>query len=237
MSPFFHADWSRYYAAVAIQPPRHTLIRTLTLFDREQRQSARSFSPTQSRAETPGRNRAADLGCGTGRDTLLLLERGWHVLAIDAEIQAITALQEQIRDRDNPQLADQLSTQCCAFEAIQWPPSLQLVNASFSLPFCPPDRFGAVWQAIRQTLQAGGWFCGQFFGDRDEWSAYTDVTNVSRSDLMALFQGATIVELEEEEYDGQTATGSPKHWHIFHVILQFPMPRLPSARDCPELNG
>lgn len=231
MSPFFNADWSRYYAAVAIQPPRHTLIRTLTLFDREQRQSSRSPAPAPALGDTPRRNQAADLGCGTGRDTLLLLERGWDVLAIDAEVQAITALHDRVKDCGKPQFADQLSTQCCAFEAIQWPTSLQLVNASFSLPFCAPDRFTVVWQAIRQTLQVGGWFCGQFFGDRDEWSVYTDVTSVSRSDLLVLLQGATIVELEEEEYDGQTATGTPKHWHIFHVIIQFPNPTslIPSA--------
>lgn len=222
MSSLFNADWSSYYAAVAMQPPRHTLIRTLTLFDRDQRLHARSLNGPG--ATSPVMRRAIDLGCGNGRDTVLLLERGWRVLAIDAEVQAITALNDRAKDRahGNPDFDRYLTTQCCAFEDICWPTSLQLVNASFSLPFCAPDRFPIVWQAIRRSLQAGGWFCGQFFGDRDEWSVYDDVMDVSRSDLMALLRGATIVELEEEEYDGQTATGTPKHWHIFHVIVQFP---------------
>lgn len=230
MSPSFHADWPSYYAAVSIQPPRHTLIRTLTLCDREQRLDVQARSqhesrePRKSEATPATVLRAADLGCGNGRDTILLLERGWQVLAIDAELQAITTLRDRVqkRARHTPNLGQHLTTQSCSFADIDWPASLQLINASFSLPFCPPDRFLGVWQAIRQVLQAGGWFCGQFFGDRDEWSVYDNVTSVSRSELLVLLQGAKIIELEEEEYDGQTATGTPKHWHIFHVIVQFP---------------
>jgi tellurite methyltransferase len=222
MSPSFHADWPSYYAAVSIQPPRHTLIRTLTLFDREQRHESRE--PRQSEATSTTVLRAADLGCGNGRDTILLLERGWQVLAIDAELQAMMTLRDRVQDHacHTPKFGQHLTTQSCAFADIDWPASLQLINASFSLPFCPPDRFLGVWQAIRRVLQTGGWFCGQLFGDRDEWSVYDNVTSVSRSELLVLLQGAKILELEEEEYDGQTATGTPKHWHIFHIIVQFP---------------
>lgn len=206
-------DWANYYTAIATQPPRHTLVRTLTHLDR----LARSHPPSSS---TP--QHALDLGSGSGRDTLLLLERGWHVHAIDAEAQAIAILHQRVTDRArrDSSFGQHLSTQTCRFEQIQWPPALQLVNASFSLPFCPPDHFPKVWQALRRSLQPNGWFCGQFFGDRDEWSTYANVVSLSRTALLRLFDGATIVELEEAEYDGQTATGTPKHWHIFHVIAQ-----------------
>jgi trans-aconitate methyltransferase len=47
-------------------------------------------------AEGKGRDFfAVDLGCGAGRDTAELLRRGWRVLAIDAEAEAIRRLLER----------------------------------------------------------------------------------------------------------------------------------------------
>ena len=217
----FEFDWASYYAAVAMQSPRHTLVRTLARLDRVSR--SRAIASPKAEITPPVLRQAMDLGCGSGRDTLLLLERGWRVLAIDSEAQAIATLKERVDDlaRRDATFGEHLAVCICTFEQIPWPTSLQLVNASFSLPFCQPDRFAEVWQALRRSLQPDGWFCGQFFGDRDEWSVYANVVSLARPELMELFAGATIVELEEEEYDGQTATGTPKHWHIFHVIAQF----------------
>ena len=63
--------WSRYYAAAG-QDPRETLLAALERFDAEGRAGL-----------------AVDLGCGTGRDTFELLRRGWRVLAIDAQSEAL----------------------------------------------------------------------------------------------------------------------------------------------------
>ncbi|HKA27105.1 MAG TPA: class I SAM-dependent methyltransferase, partial [Gaiellaceae bacterium] len=70
--------WGRYYDAAKGGAPRETLLFALDLFERE---------------GGGGKERlAVDLGCGEGRDTVELLRRGWRVLAIDAEREAIERL-------------------------------------------------------------------------------------------------------------------------------------------------
>jgi SAM-dependent methyltransferase len=66
--------WSRFYAAAGTDP-RETLLDALDRFEAEKR--------------APGT--AVDLGCGTGRDTLELLRRGWRVVAIDSQPEAIVS--------------------------------------------------------------------------------------------------------------------------------------------------
>ena len=62
-----------------------------------------------------------------------------------------------------------LVTRLARFEDATWP-ACDLVNASFSLPFGAPYRFEEVWRRIVDSLRPGGRFCGQLFGDRDEWA-------------------------------------------------------------------
>ena len=140
--------WTDYYAATADRPPRRTLIDALARF-------APSATPRF----------AVDLGCGDGRDTIELLLRGWSVLAIDAEGAAIERLQSRA---DLPKEA-RFSCLCQRFEEATWPVA-DLVNASFSLPLCPPDRFPELWHRVVASLRRGGRFSGQLYGDRDEWA-------------------------------------------------------------------
>ncbi|MFQ3618994.1 MAG: class I SAM-dependent methyltransferase, partial [Cyanobacteriota bacterium] len=85
--PMGHADnphtWSDYYDLMQGRPPRETLLRSLSLFDAE--------------AGAAGSEHfagfAVDIGCGEGRDTAELVRRGWRVLAIDGEPEAIARLQ------------------------------------------------------------------------------------------------------------------------------------------------
>src|SRR5580700_6876233 len=114
--------WGDYYSATADRPPRHTLLDALA-----------RFPPLASPRF------AVDLGCGDGRDTIELLRRGWRVLAIDAEPAAIARLQAR---PDLPPGAT-LATRCARFEDATWP-AVDLVNASFALPLCPPERFPEV---------------------------------------------------------------------------------------------
>ena len=154
-----------------------------------------------------------DLGCGQGRDTFAMLERGWRVLAIDAEAGAI----ERLRGRagDEPRL----ETRVASFADAEWPPA-DLVNAGYALPFCPPAHFDALWERIVTSIRPGGRFSGQLFGDRDEWAGDPELTCQTREQALALLDGFELERFEEEDADGKTALDEPKHWHVFHVIAR-----------------
>jgi tellurite methyltransferase len=186
-------DWGAFYDAVSERPPHETVIGALDRFDH------------------PGF--AVDLGCGQGRDTMEMLRRGWRVLAIDGEADAIARLQERASG------IPALETQVAAFEDATWPDA-DLVNAGFSLPFCSPGTFDGVWERIVASLRPGGRFSGQFFGDRDEWAGRRDLTFHTRQEALGLLEGLELEQFDEEDADGRTALGEPKHWHIFHVIAR-----------------
>ena len=186
------AGWGRYYEAAG-DDPRPTLLVALERF------SAPGF--------------AVDLGCGTGRDTFELLRRGWRVLAIDAERDAIERLLERAPN------TSRLATDVARFDAATWG-TADLVNASFALPFCPPDRFGALWGRIAASLRAGGRFSGQLFGEHDEWSSNPELTFHSRTQVERLLEPFDVERCDEEDEDGWTAIGDRKHWHVFHVVAR-----------------
>jgi tellurite methyltransferase len=181
--------------------PRETLLFALDLFESE-----------------PGGERfAVDLGCGEGRDTAELLRRGWRVLAIDAEREAI----ERLRARPDldPDAAARLESRLISFEESDWR-GADLVNSSFALPFCPPDRFPALWERIASSLRRGGRFSGQLFGERDGWAEDPGLSFHRRADLEDLLQAVQLERLDEIEEDGKTALGEPKHWHVFHIVAR-----------------
>jgi hypothetical protein len=39
------------------------------------------------------------------------------------------------------------------------------------------------------------------------------------------------LRIQEEDEDGQTASGTPKHWHVFHIIAQRSDGRLERAAE------
>src|SRR5438067_1871351 len=117
-------DWTRYYDAAGLDP-RETLVDALARFDE------------------PGD--AVDLGCGTGRDTFELLRRGWHVLAIDAQEEALRRVRAAVDGYER------LETRVATFEDATLS-SCDLVNASFALPLCPPQRFDEFWRRIGDAL-------------------------------------------------------------------------------------
>ncbi len=186
--------WSDYYAANEGRAPRDQLLEVLGRF-----------------AE-PGN--AVDLGCGAGIDTLAMLDRGWRVLAVDAEAEAIDRVRHRAGERPG------LETRIWPMEEVELP-SADLVWASYSLFFCDPARFADVWARIRAAVRPGGRFAGELLGERDTWASRDDGTSMTRTQAEALFEGWTVERFEEEENDGEACSG-PKHWHLFHVIALAP---------------
>ena len=194
-TPTQKRDWKTYYDAVANRPPRKTTLTALAAFKK------------------PGK--AIDLGCGDGRDTVEILRQNWAVLAIDRELDAITRLLAR------PNLNTlQLTTQIVSFEELQLPESVNLINASFCLPFCSPEAFPSLWNKIFNSLVPGGIFCGHLFGDRDSWSGNELINTFTRSQVETLLKPYKIELLEEEEHPGKTPLGEDRDWHIFHIVAR-----------------
>ena len=159
---------------------------------------------------------ALDLGCGAGRDSLHLLARGWHVTALDRDAQALSTLALLCPDDARARL--QLLQR--SFEDADPLPAAHLINASFALPFCSPGRFADFWRGISNALTAEGLFVGHFFGERDAWAGQRLLTFHDRTALLQLFDSWETLHFEEHEWDGKTAVGQRKHWHLFEVIAR-----------------
>lgn len=188
-------DWYSYYNAVANRPPRKTTLTALGSF--------------------PQSGMAIDLGCGDGRDTVPMLNQNWQVLAIDREREAINRLLS--RTDCEKQL---LTTKIASFEDLQLPSDIDLINASFCLPFCSSHAFPQLWQKITASLKVDGRFAGHFFGDRDSWCARAYMNCLTKQQVKNLFTNYEIELWEEEEHFGKTPLEEDRYWHIFHVVAR-----------------
>jgi trans-aconitate methyltransferase len=183
-----------YYNKIQGREPRQLLLDVLEKF------------PAQ------GSLHAIDLGCGDGTEAAALLARGWNVLAVDGEASAIKRLMEKVSKEGQVRL----QTQVAKFEEVTLPPA-DLIHASFSIPFCHPDHFSALWNKISNALKPGGRFAGQFFGVRDSWANETDMTFHTEEQVRAMLKKFETEYFHEQDEDGEAASG-PKHWHVFTVI-------------------
>jgi SAM-dependent methyltransferase len=186
--------WGSYYEKLRDRPPRRTVIAALDAFG--------------ERADAL----AVDLGCGDGRDVVEILRRGWNVVAVDNEPEALRRLAERGLDGITPIVA--------RFEDVPLPLGVELVNSSFAMPLCEPERFHEMWARIVEALPSGGRFSGQWYGQRDSWAGRQGITFLSREEAQALLAGFDVEMFEEEEADSTTPRGKPKHWHIFHIVAR-----------------
>ena len=211
--------WAEFYKATEGRTePRPTLKRALELFEADGVGAKGHLPEVAGRGSGGGERTAVDLGCGAGADTLALLSRGWRVVAVDAEPEAIERVRRRASEAD-PAYPERLETVVARFEEAVWP-AVDLVNASYALPFCAPEHFPAVWEKIVASLKPGGRVAGQLFGERDEWATIPGRTHHTRRAAEALLDGLEVEHFEEEEADRPTAVGNQKHWHVFHVVAR-----------------
>jgi len=192
-------DWPGYFGAVLGKEARETLVAALDSFAQDG--FAAGF--------------AIDLAAGEGRDTLELLKRGWRVMATDGHPDAFSHLWPRVPEAWKPRL----TTIEVSFMETQVP-QCDLVNASFSLPFCEPRHFPELWSRIVAAIRPGGRFAGQFFGKRDSWASIPNRTHHSRDEVLKLLEGFEIEMLREEERDDPPDVRNPKHWQLFHVVAK-----------------
>jgi SAM-dependent methyltransferase len=191
-------DWTDYYDEYEGREPREFLLSVLDTFDR------------------PGD--AVDLGCGTGIETLAMLERGWSVFATDRQEEAM----RRTRARVSAELEPRLRTLVSPMEQVEFPPA-DLVSASFSLFFCDPNRFDDVWSRLTSAIRPGGRFAGELLGDRDTWARQLEdeTSSFTIDRARALFDCFAIERFDEEEKQDDDED-DPKWWHVFHVVARKP---------------
>jgi SAM-dependent methyltransferase len=192
------AGWAAYYEKLRDRPPRKTILAALDRFD-----------------PLPADPLAIDLGCGDGRDVVEILRRGWKIVAIDAEAEAL----RQLANR-NLSDADRITPITARLEEIPLPVGVQLVNSSFAMPLCEPEKFHALWERIVEGLPSGGRFSGQWYGVRDSWNERPGITFLEREAAQGMLGAFDIEMFDEEEADSVTPRGNPKHWHIFHIVAR-----------------
>jgi SAM-dependent methyltransferase len=187
--------WGSYYDKLRDRPPRRTLIAALDAFG--ERDDAL----------------AIDLGCGDGRDVIEILRRGWRVVAVDSEPEALRRLMER-------GLPGSITPIQSRIEDVPMPIGVELVNSSFAMPLCEPERFHELWARIVEALPSGGRFSGQWYGLQDSWVGRPGITFLSRGEATGLLAGFAVEMFEEEEADSITPRGKPKHWHVYHLVAR-----------------
>ncbi len=188
-------DWAAFHAATAGRPTR-------PLFD-----EAWAIVGGQ-----PGR--AIELGFGDGTEAAFMSRQGWSVRAIDAEPSAAQRLLGLL-DRAE---GERLEIVTARLEDVELPPA-DFVYAGYSLPFCRPDRFVALWRRILEAIRPRGVVAGELFGDHDSWAGNPDMTFFTADEVDALLRPLDVLGLRVEDGPGDSFIG-PKHWHVFHLIAR-----------------
>lgn len=192
--------WSRYYEVTAERPAWLTVRRAIELFSAEARDEPRF---------------AVDLGCGGGRDTRELLNAGWRVLAIDRESVAIATVEAVTA----PDLRAALEARVGDLADVELP-ACDLVNASLSLPFLPPDAYWGTWGRILAALPVGGRVAAMLFGDRDGSASDPAMTCPPPGEIRASLGSFEIEHWSDREEDTKTALGEPHHFHLVEVVAR-----------------
>lgn len=232
-------DWSTYYTAVSGKPPRETLVAAIEAFAREDAGNAHRVRLALDLGCGEGRDTRELLRRGW---SVVAIDphpaaAGYIQPIADASAASPASSRREGVSPGSVVYAPRLhfaamtleaaAASWCAckeassgHDAVCLPMHVDLVNASFVLPFVPPGSFPSVWSWIRGVLIPGGRFSGQFFGVRDTWATIEGRSHHARGDVERMLDGLEIERLVEDEKDGADAEGNAKHWHVFHVVAR-----------------
>lgn len=162
---------------------------------------------------------ALDLGAGVGHETLLLLEKNYNVIALDKQKIAFDFMYKR---PEITQYKDRLKTIIASFEDLDFTllPDLDMVIASFSIPFVNPKNFDDFWTHLVDKIKSNGYFIGNMFDpgfttfnekDRSVMSFHT------KQQTIGLLKKFTILSFKEVK---EAAKDPGKYVHHYEIIAQ-----------------
>ncbi|PSW21895.1 SAM-dependent methyltransferase [Photobacterium sanctipauli] len=161
-----------------------------------------------------GKKVAVDIACGTGRDTLYLLENGYQVYAFDNDIPRLETLSQHPLTGDNPDLDIQISS----FAEYEFPRA-NLINASACLFFSTETDFNILWNNIQNSLCHDGIFCGHFLGNETlEENEQLPILTHSQRELEHLLNEYYIISWKKKQEYSAHLTGKKRLW-LIHTII------------------
>ena len=195
-------SWSAYYRQTLGREPRPIF--------------SRGLAAVEAAAVPPGQ--AIEIGFGDGTETLVLLDRGWNVTAIDPTPDAA----EVLRRRVAPDALERLTIVTARAQEVDLPP-FDLLYAGYAMPFIDAEAFSGFWAQVRAAIRPGGFIVANFFGTRDTWAGNPEMVFVERESVADLVEGLDVLVFDEIEEDGGSFLG-PKHWHTFDIVARAPSP-------------
>lgn len=142
---------------------------------------------------------ALDFGSGVGHETLLLLNHGFNVVAIDSQKEAFEIM---LNRPEFAKFKPHLKTIVSNFEGLNFSdlPDADVIVASFSLPFISPQLFDHVFMSIIKKLKIGGYFIGNFFDPGFNVFKEKDRKNMTfhiKPEVLELFKDFKIITFNE----------------------------------------
>ncbi|MSR89369.1 class I SAM-dependent methyltransferase [Patescibacteria group bacterium] len=187
-------DWENYFENTKSYPPAPLLVKAMEY--------------------VKVKNKAIDIGGGgTLKDTKYLLSQGFETTIIDKE----KAVEDSVQNIKSNELKF-FRTDFADFDFPQ--NEYDVAAAIYSLPFIHSSKFTGVFEGIKKSLVKNGIFCGQFFGNRDEWHLNKNLTFVTKEEAQLMLGDMNVILFDVKEFEGKTADGNPKHWHVFDIIAR-----------------
>ncbi len=150
-----------------------------------------------------------DLGCGSGRDTKVFLDRGYAVDAVDGSKELCELASKYTG----------IKVKCLDFTTIDCKEEYDAIWACASLLHIPMEKLPALFERLHCALRPNGVFYmsfkyGDFEGERDE-RFFLDMTSERFRSVMDKVSGFEIID----EWDSEDIRrGNKVHW--FNAILK-----------------
>ncbi len=144
---------------------------------------------------------AIDVGCGNGKASLHLLERGWKVVALDVNGRALEKVKEQAILLDKESLASERFIAIQAnLEEYTFPIKANLIVANDIFPYCNPAKMRQIWEKIHDALENDGHLIGSFFDVNNANITWAECWFVKNKEFVETFLDETLYKREICQY-------------------------------------